>query len=141
MELQVDDKGELSKVKRFGRAIVIGGSMAGLAAARVLSDHFDEVVILERDRYPDDPNPRKGLPQARHVHVLLWLGQMGLEKLFPGLQQELGQYGAPSMDWLGDSRWFMAGRWVPKFKSGYITHHCSRDLLEWCIRKRLAVLP
>jgi phytoene dehydrogenase-like protein len=28
-------------------AVVIGGSMAGLLAARVLADHFDRVTILE----------------------------------------------------------------------------------------------
>jgi heterodisulfide reductase subunit A-like polyferredoxin len=36
--------------KERDRAIVMGGSIAGLAAARVLSDHFREVVLVERDR-------------------------------------------------------------------------------------------
>lgn len=31
-------------------AIVIGASMAGLLTARVLSDHFEKVTILERDQ-------------------------------------------------------------------------------------------
>ena len=35
--------------KSGSRAIVIGGGLAGLASARVLSDLFDEVVLLERD--------------------------------------------------------------------------------------------
>ncbi|HET8938578.1 MAG TPA: hypothetical protein VFN67_34270 [Polyangiales bacterium] len=34
---------------RYERAIVIGASMAGLAVARALSDHFREVVLVERD--------------------------------------------------------------------------------------------
>src|SRR5579862_5738472 len=52
-------------------AIVIGGSMAGLLAARVLSDHFERVTIIERDQLIDDTQPRKGVPQGRHVHALL----------------------------------------------------------------------
>ena len=98
------------------RAIVIGGSMAGLLAARVLADHFERVTVVERDRLPTGPEPRKGLPQARHVHILLWRGQMILDQLFPGLQDELGQAGAPRMDWIGDTRWYSFGGWAPRFQ-------------------------
>ncbi len=61
---------------RFDRhhAVVIGGSMAGLLAARVLSDHFEQVTIIERDRLTRDADPRKGVPQGRHVHGLLARG-------------------------------------------------------------------
>jgi 2-polyprenyl-6-methoxyphenol hydroxylase-like FAD-dependent oxidoreductase len=55
-------------------AVVIGGSMAGLLAARVLVDHFERVTIVERDAYPSQPTSRQGLPQASHVHVLLTQG-------------------------------------------------------------------
>ena len=48
-------------------ALVIGGSMAGLLTARVLSDHFDQVTILERDSVHDYPESRKGQPQTRHL--------------------------------------------------------------------------
>jgi 2-polyprenyl-6-methoxyphenol hydroxylase-like FAD-dependent oxidoreductase len=122
-------------------AIVIGGSMTGLMVARVLTDHFDRVTIIERDHFPEGVEPRKGLPQARHVHVLLWRGQLILEKLFPGLQAELGALGAPQVDWIGDSRWFSFGGWAPRFRSGYVSHPCSRDLLEWNVRRRLAAYP
>ena len=98
------------------RAIVIGGSMAGLLAARVLADHFERVTVVERDRLPTGPEPRKGLPQARHVHILLWRVQMILDQLFPGLQDELGQAGAPRMDWIGDARWYSFGGWAPRFQ-------------------------
>lgn len=33
-------------------AIVLGGSMAGLLAARVLSDFFERVTLIERDQLP-----------------------------------------------------------------------------------------
>jgi choline dehydrogenase-like flavoprotein len=91
------------------RAVVIGASMAGLLAARVLADHFRRVTVVERDRLPIGPEPRKGLPQARHVHILLWRGQVILDRLFPGLQGELGQAGAPRVDWIGDARWYSFG--------------------------------
>ncbi len=56
------------------RAVVIGGGMAGLLAARVLSDHFAQVTLIERDRLTGDVEPRKGVPQGRHVHSLLARG-------------------------------------------------------------------
>jgi hypothetical protein len=55
-------------------AIVIGSSIAGMAAARVLTEHFDQVTVIERDALPSDVDFRNGVPQARHVHVLLMRG-------------------------------------------------------------------
>jgi predicted flavoprotein YhiN len=37
-------------------AIVVGASMAGMLAARVLADTFERVTVLERDALPDGPN-------------------------------------------------------------------------------------
>lgn len=79
-------------------AIVIGGSMAGLLAGRVLADHFEQVTIIESDRFPEKPVPRKGVPQSAHLHVLLKRGLTIIEKLFPGLQDELIASGAPVLD-------------------------------------------
>jgi 2-polyprenyl-6-methoxyphenol hydroxylase-like FAD-dependent oxidoreductase len=122
-------------------AVVIGGSMAGLLAARVLADHFERVTIVERDQLPADPQPRKGVPQARHIHLLLWRGQQLLEKLFPGLQDDLEQAGAPGMDWINDMRSYVFTGWNLRFPSPYQTHPCSRDFLEWAVRLRVAALP
>lgn len=71
------------------RAIVIGASIAGLLAARVLREHFDEVVLFERDALPDAAAPRKGTPQAVHPHGLLARGREVLEMLFPGMTEAL----------------------------------------------------
>src|SRR5215218_5576430 len=52
-------------------AVVIGGSIAGLLAGRVLADHFADVTIIERDAFAETAEARKGVPQGRHVHGLL----------------------------------------------------------------------
>ncbi len=119
-------------------AIVIGGSIAGLTAARVLTQHFERVTVVERDRYPENPVARKGLPQSHQVHILLGKGQQILEQLFPGLKDELADKGAPSIDWLADCPLSLLGRWAPRFKSEIITRACTRNLLEATIRQRMA---
>ncbi|MDQ4103512.1 MAG: NAD(P)-binding protein [Actinomycetota bacterium] len=65
-------------------AIVIGASMAGLLAARVLSDAYHRVTVLERDALPAIGEHRKGVPQGRHVHGLLPRGEQICDELFPG---------------------------------------------------------
>lgn len=76
-------------VKTTQKAIVIGGSIAGLLTARVLVDYFDQVTIIERDRVPEQPEPRPGVPQSHQLHVLLTQGYRILNQLFPGLEEEL----------------------------------------------------
>src|SRR5579872_3515056 len=75
-------------------AIVIGGGMGGLMAARVLSDHFDRVTILERDGTGDAAEGRPGVPQGKHVHTLLAAGQRVLDEYFPGSTERLDAVGA-----------------------------------------------
>jgi 2-polyprenyl-6-methoxyphenol hydroxylase-like FAD-dependent oxidoreductase len=121
-------------------AIVIGGSMAGLFAARVLANQFEQVTLIERDRFPETPDFRPGVPQSHHVHVLLTRGQHLLEELFPGLGDELTAAGAPTLDWTADWPWLGLWGWEPRFKSGLTGRTCSRTLLEWIVRRRLDVL-
>ncbi len=64
-------------------ALVLGGSIAGLLAARVLSDFFDQVTILDRDVFPLTPEHRRGVPQSHHTHGLLAGGREVLEDSFP----------------------------------------------------------
>lgn len=51
-------------------AVVVGASVAGLLAARVLAGHFDEVTIVERDTCDEGIDARKGVPQVNHIHLL-----------------------------------------------------------------------
>ncbi len=118
--------------------MVLGGSMAGLVAARVLSDHYRRVTLVERDRFPDGPLTRKGVPQIRHVHVLLKRGEIVLDGLFPGLLDELVEGGAHSIDMAGDTRWHHYGGWKVRFRSGMQFHCQSRPYLEWKVRARVA---
>jgi glycine/D-amino acid oxidase-like deaminating enzyme len=53
------------------QAVVIGAGMGGLTAARALADHFEHVIVLERDALPSQATHRAETPQGRHVHVLL----------------------------------------------------------------------
>src|SRR5688500_9434372 len=71
------------------RAIVVGAGVAGLLAARVLVEQFDRVAVVERDALPAGPDFRPGVPQSRHIHALFVRGRQLLERLLPGLGDEL----------------------------------------------------
>lgn len=118
-------------------ALVIGGGIAGLLAARVLADHFEQVTIIERDHFPDVPQHRQGVPQSTHCHVLLVQGRIILEQLFPGIKEKLSQNDALEMDWTQDIRWLLLGNWTPRFASGLRSYTCTRNLLETIIREFL----
>jgi 2-polyprenyl-6-methoxyphenol hydroxylase-like FAD-dependent oxidoreductase len=118
-------------------AVVIGGSMAGLLAARVLADHYGRVTVLDRDRLPDRPEARKGTPQARHIHVLLTAGRRALERLFPGLIKELTAAGALDYDAIRDIEWISPAGPGVRFDSGIPILGATRDLIEWGIRARV----
>src|SRR6267378_2828829 len=121
-----------------GHAAVIGGSLAGLLAARVLADHFGRVTVLERDHYPDGPAPRTGVPQARHLHVLLMRGLQLLEQLFPGFRAALAAAGAPEIDAANDLAWLTPAGWGLRYPSNLRLLGASRDLIDWTVRRLLA---
>lgn len=76
------------------RAVVCGASIAGLLACQVLSEFFESVTLIERDSALHDCAQRKGVPQGRHLHVLLTRGAQALAQLFPGFLDELVAAGA-----------------------------------------------
>src|SRR6266508_4304602 len=88
--------------KRFGKAIVMGASIAGLWTARALIDHFEEVLVFERDHLPEGPEFRSGAPQVRQFHTLLQSGLQQMKEWFPGLDEELIAAGAVPYDVIGD---------------------------------------
>lgn len=128
-------------MQRAEQAIVIGGSIAGLWTARVLADHFARVIVIERDQLADQPQSRSGVPQDKHVHVLLARGMQIMRQLFPDIAAELQAAGAVHVNLNRDSRTQLRGHWLPRFVGPYETYACSRVLLESILRRRVRALP
>ncbi|MCA9894059.1 MAG: FAD-dependent monooxygenase [Anaerolineae bacterium] len=123
-------------------AIVIGSSIAGLMTARVLSERFARVTILERDRLPNGPEERAGTPQGKHVHNLLVRGLRIMEDLFPGFDDELAAAGAPMMNYGRDVRLLVSfHQWMPNVETDFASRAASRALVEHVIRHRVLALP
>ncbi|HXZ04166.1 MAG TPA: FAD-dependent oxidoreductase, partial [Ktedonobacteraceae bacterium] len=117
-------------------AIVIGGSMAGLLAARVLSDHFERVTIIERDQLVDAAEPRKGVPQGRHVHGLLAGGTALLREYFPDLIATLVKDGSVLLG-PSDIRRYQLGVSVAPVPGPIKALFQSRPFLEQHVRAAL----
>ncbi|MFY1669782.1 FAD-dependent oxidoreductase [Plantactinospora sp. WMMB334] len=122
-------------------AVVIGGSFAGLCIARTLADHVEQVTVLDRDRFPDGPRLRTGIPQARHLHVLITSGQRALDRLFPGLMAELYDRGAVPVAAPTDLLSLSPNGWRERFPATHTLVGASRELLDWTIRQRLSSDP
>jgi 2-polyprenyl-6-methoxyphenol hydroxylase-like FAD-dependent oxidoreductase len=127
--------------KTFGDAVVIGGSMAGLLAARVLADFFETVTVIERDERSELPEPRRGVPQGRHAHGLLLRGQDTICRLFPGVREELLAAGAMPVNMGRDVKWFHFGVWKCRYHSALDFISASRPLIEWTLAERVRRLP
>lgn len=122
-------------------AVVIGGSMAGLVAARVLSPRFGRVTIVDRDVLPVSATHRRGVPQGCHGHGLLASGLDGLKQLFPNLVRDLVEGGAIEGDVVGTFRWFQHGCYKARFDSGLRGVLLSRPFLECIVRRHVLALP
>ncbi|GHO91085.1 hypothetical protein KSF_011330 [Reticulibacter mediterranei] len=118
-------------------AVVIGGGIAGLLAARVLLNYFDQVTLIERDHYPEEPVARSGIPQGTHVHILFMRGQQILEDFFPGIKDKLVKRGAIEADFSNDYLYRFQSGWLPRAPSQLQGYACTRLLLEWQIRQEL----
>lgn len=92
--------------------------MAGLLTARVLANHFQQVILMEKDVLTDEPQPRKGVPQGQHPHALLAQGRFILETYYPGLTQALIGQGAIPGDMGETVRWFHMNGYKKRFTSG-----------------------
>ncbi len=131
-----------------GSAVVVGSGVAGLFSARVLSDFFDEVVLVDRDDIPQTPGTRNGVPQGKHFHALLPGGlNIGCE-LFPGFSDDLEAAGAVRC--VGGQDFFVfrpegksydLGSYQPEPRPGGVIYFMTRGLLEHCIRRRVESIP
>jgi len=122
-------------------AIVVGAGIAGLLAARALSDHFSQVTVLDRDVLPSTSMPRAGVPQGYHLHALLPRGLQVMEAFFPGLSAEMQRAGAIAIDTGADIAWLTPEGWGVQTKAELIGISSTRNLLEYTIRQRVKALP
>jgi len=123
--------------ERGKRAVVLGGSMAGMLAARILSDAYREVTIVERDSLSGEPSARRGVPQGHHVHVLLEAGRAILGDLFPGYGEDLIQAGGLIIDVGDELRHYERGGFLARPATRMEMYCASRPLIEAVVRDRL----
>jgi 2-polyprenyl-6-methoxyphenol hydroxylase-like FAD-dependent oxidoreductase len=124
-------------------AVVLGASMSGLLAARVLADTYQHVTVVDRDVLPEGDEDRKGVPQGRHAHALLASGAQVLDELFPGLLTGLVAAGVPV---LRDPQefWLSVGGHLLLPQAGTAgdpVYAVSRPCLEGRVRSRVRGLP
>ena len=129
-------------------AIVLGASMGGLLAARVLSDFYLTVTVVERDQMPTSTAQRRGVPQGRHVHALWPRGSQILDELFPGFRTELVTDGGKVWDDGDSSKFYMSFGGHQFVRSGALprfqlltTSYQSRPFLEDHVRRRVRAIP
>ncbi|MFC4037723.1 FAD-dependent oxidoreductase [Dactylosporangium siamense] len=120
---------------------MLGASVAGLLAARVLSESFATVTVFDRDTLPAGAANRKGVPQDEYAHGFLARGRQVLEGLFPGIVAELTAEGAIPIDIMRDCVWVTGDRAMPRVASGLAGLCVSRPLIEAGVRRRVMALP
>src|SRR5919107_901863 len=118
-------------------AVVIGASMAGLSAAKVLAGRYERVTVLDRDELPAEAGPPPGVPQGAHAHALLVAGLQALSQLFPGLPEQLVAEGGSRFDTGVGLALFRYGRRWPAAPTGLEVVSISRPKLETVIRARV----
>lgn len=123
-----------------GRAVVLGGSMAGMLAARVLADAYADVIVVDRDQLAGVSGPRRGVPQGHHVHGLLGRGQQVLEELLPGFTADVNEAGVRSGDLGNQLRWYFNGRRLRPVHTGLLVLGGDRPTIEYHVRRRVGAL-
>lgn len=135
-------------VRIGAHAVVLGASMGGLFAARVLSDFYDRVTVVERDEVGDEATPRRGVPQSAQPHLLLARGSEITEELFPGVLREMAAAGAHLWEDGDLSRFRMYFGGHPIYREGFLPNpravtNCfaGRPFIEAHVRRRVRELP
>jgi 2-polyprenyl-6-methoxyphenol hydroxylase-like FAD-dependent oxidoreductase len=118
-------------------ALVLGGSVAGSLAARMLSPVYRTVTVIDRDNLSGPAEPRHAIPQGHHIHALLARGQQILDELFPGFTDELVGLGVPIGDFGTSLSWYFNGQMIQKAETGLVCVAAGRPLLEDRIRARV----
>ena len=122
------------------RAVVLGGSVAGLCSAGALAPHFDEVLVLERDELPPDAEHRRGVPQSKHPHFLLNSGRRAINDLFPGFEEDLIAAGGLHLVASMDTAYLEGPGWAPRKQGALDMVYGSRILIERVLRDKVRQL-
>jgi 2-polyprenyl-6-methoxyphenol hydroxylase-like FAD-dependent oxidoreductase len=122
------------------RAVILGGSVAGLFAASAVEKSFDEVVIVDRDDLVGVREARRGAPQARHINGLLARGARAMEDLFPEITAEMVSAGCPITDLAGTVRWYFGPRPLRQTRAGLTNVAATRPILEFHLRERVQAM-
>ncbi|MBK1787123.1 FAD-dependent oxidoreductase [Prauserella cavernicola] len=126
--------------EKFRRAVIIGGSMAGSLTAAAVAPHFEEVLVLDRDEFPQTPQQRNGVPQGAHFHALLAAGRNAMDELLPEFSTLAVKMGAAELDSTADVMRLDRAGWSPRFSSPLTFIMASRPLLEWVVRDRASAI-
>ncbi|MEU6562569.1 NAD(P)/FAD-dependent oxidoreductase [Nocardia nova] len=124
-----------------GTVAVVGGSLAGTLAAWALRDLAESIVVFERDRYPETPVPRPGVPQGHHAHLFLEGGHRALEDMMPGIRAELLAAGATRVAMSRELAWLTSAGWMAEYDSDLGFLSATRPLIDHVIRARVAREP
>jgi 2-polyprenyl-6-methoxyphenol hydroxylase-like FAD-dependent oxidoreductase len=135
-----DEKGRQMSDHVGDRAVVLGAGVAGLLAARVLSEFYHSVLVVDRDQLTGVTGPRRGVPHGRHAHALLARGQQIFEDLFPGLHAAMAADGVLTGDLSGNLRWYFNGRRLRQADTGLASVSATRPVLEAHVRARVSAL-
>jgi 2-polyprenyl-6-methoxyphenol hydroxylase-like FAD-dependent oxidoreductase len=139
MTLETVPRYDAERAERVGEhAVVVGASVSGLLAARVLSDGFDRVTVVERDELRDEPAARDGTPQMRHPHLLQGSGRAVLDDLFPDFGDEFLATGGLMIDAASDFNFYDEDGYVAHPPTQMPLYAGSRALLEYVIRNRVS---
>lgn len=138
MTLATVSRYDPARTRRVGdHAVVVGASIAGLCAARVLADCFETVTVLERDPLSNRPVPRRGVPQGGHLHVLQEAGRATLEDLCPGFTDDLVAAGGVEIGAARDARFYMRGDFLADGHERQVAYSATRPLYELVIRRHV----
>ncbi|MFC9255790.1 FAD-dependent oxidoreductase [Amycolatopsis thailandensis] len=123
-------------------AVVLGGSVAGMLAARMLSDSYTRVTVIDRDDLTAaGTGLRPAIPWAVHIHALLERGRQIIEDLFPGFVEDMLAVGVPVGDYGSTCHYCFNGQMFAETETGMACVAANRPVIEHFLRSRTLVRP
>lgn len=127
---------QIDSTRRLGTAVIVGASIAGSSSAAALASLFNKVIVIERDALPQGAEKRRGVPHSGQFHILSAGGALDLEKIFPGLTEDLQEAGVPYTDPTAGFKYGSKFGWFARQPSDMRMLMSTRRFLEWTLRRR-----